>query len=166
MLRAQAVLQAAPLAFVSVVEADAPYVVPMNFAYVPGSRETAGFGRTDALTGAPGPLGQIILHTGAGRKTKALADNPRVCMAVTADEAFIQGGTPCEHGFTYRSVLVEGGATLLGETAQRERALRTLVAKYDRAPDDAPFEEGILDQTIVYAVEIDSLTYKERSRPA
>ena len=158
MLRAQAVLREAPSAYVSVVEVDAPYVVPMNFAYVPGT--------TGASTAAPGPLGQIILHSGPGRKTKALAENPRVCVAVTSDEAFIQGGTPCEHGFTYRSVLVEGRATLLEETAQQQQALRTLISKYDRTGDDGPLEEGILAQTIVYAVEIDALSYKERPRPA
>jgi len=158
MLRAQTVLRAANLAFVSVVEVDAPYVVPMNFAYVSGT--------TGARDEAPGPLGRIILHTGTGRKTRALAENPRVCMAITSDAAFVQGGTPCEHGFTYRSVLVEGRAALLEEAVHREQALRIIVAKYDRTGEDAPFEKSALTQTIVYAVEIDSLTYKERPRPA
>ena len=158
MLRAQEVLQTAPLAFVSVVEVDAPYVVPMSFAYVAGTIGARGK--------VPGPLGQIILHTGAGRKARALADNPRVCLAATSDEAFVQGTTPCRHGFTYRSVLVEGRATLLEETAQREQALRTLTSKYDPTSDDMPFAESALAQTIVYAIEIDSLTYKEHPRSA
>ena len=164
-LRAEALLHAAPVAFVSVVAVDAPYVIPMNFAYLPPLPDTDYSGQADAHAGTPGPLGQIVLHSGAGRKTRALADNPRVCMAVISDAAFVQGKTPCRHGFAYRSVLVEGHATLLEDSDRREQALRKLAAKYHEATADEPLEEGALAQTIVYSIEIDMLAYRERPRP-
>ena len=128
--------------------------------------ETAASGRHGADARATDPLGYLIVHTGAGRKTKALADNPRVCIAVTADTAFVRGETPCQHGFTYRSVLVEGRATLVEENAGREQALRSLAAKYDRASAPESFEQTVLAQTLVYTIEIDTLAYKERPRSA
>ncbi len=142
--QAEEVLLAAPVAFVAMVDGGAPYVVPMNFAY---------------STASPG---RLYLHTGAGRKTQALADDGRVCIAVTAGEAFYRGATPCQDGFAYRSVLVEGRATLIQENDLREEALRTLVAKYDPAAAELPFRPDALAETLVYAVDIDALTYRQR----
>jgi nitroimidazol reductase NimA-like FMN-containing flavoprotein (pyridoxamine 5'-phosphate oxidase superfamily) len=134
-------LYRAPFAFVAMVESTGPYVVPMNFAYAPG---------------------RLFLHTGPGRKSAALAADPRVCVAITRDEAFDQGTTPCKDGYAFRAVIVEGCARLLDNHAEREEALRAIVNKYDPAAVDAPFEETALDKTLVYAVIIDELSYKER----
>jgi nitroimidazol reductase NimA-like FMN-containing flavoprotein (pyridoxamine 5'-phosphate oxidase superfamily) len=170
---AEALLRGAPFAYVAMVDnappaagapADPapagvppdgarPYVVPMNFAYEPAGAPTKG----------PGDgLGRLYLHTGEGRKSGALASNPRVCVAVAADAAFDQGATPCSDGFAFRSVLVEGRATLLEDRDERERALRVIVAKYDPDAVDMPFAEEALAETLVYSVDIEALSYKAR----
>src|SRR4030042_7130432 len=97
----------------------------MNFAYGP-TEALLGAG-AEARTEAPTAMGRLFLHTGEGRKTEALARHPRVCMAITADESFDQGANPCEDGFAFRSVLIEGRALLLGDEGQRGRALRGVV---------------------------------------
>jgi nitroimidazol reductase NimA-like FMN-containing flavoprotein (pyridoxamine 5'-phosphate oxidase superfamily) len=163
-LRAEALLHAAPLAFVSFVEADAPYVVPLNFAYVPARPETYAPDRVPGPPQSPGPYGQLVLHSGPGRKANALARNPRVCIAVVSGAAFVRDVTPCQHGFAFRSVLMEGHATLLEDPIQRQQALRSLVMKYDESTAELPFEEATLAQTLVYAVAIDTLSYRERPR--
>lgn len=131
----------APLAFVAMVESTGPYVVPMNFAYAPG---------------------RLYLHTGPGRKSAALTENPRVCIAISMDEEFEKGPTPCEDGYAYQAVVVEGWAKLLEEHSEREEALRAIVAKYDPAAVDQPLDEAALAQTLVYAVIIDEFTYRRR----
>jgi nitroimidazol reductase NimA-like FMN-containing flavoprotein (pyridoxamine 5'-phosphate oxidase superfamily) len=161
---AEEVLLKAPLAFVAMVEYTAPgvqaspYLVPMNFAYVPAASQTTASGDPGARPG------RVFLHTGAGRKTRALADNPLVSIAVTAEESFSKGASPCEDGFAFRSVLLSGRADPLEETSEREEALRAIVGKYDPQAASSPFAEGALAQTLVYIVEVETLSYKERPR--
>jgi nitroimidazol reductase NimA-like FMN-containing flavoprotein (pyridoxamine 5'-phosphate oxidase superfamily) len=147
--RADNLLREAAFAYVAVVEESRPYVVPMNFAYEPATSGTTA---------------HLYLHTGAGRKSAALANNPRICVTVAAETAFEQGPSPCKDGFSFRSVVVEGSAALLDDPAEREAALRAIVAKYDAAAAAAPFSQAALAKTLVYTVTIDALTYKERPR--
>lgn len=175
---AEALLREAPFAYVAMVDnappaagapsdpspagaapdGARPYLVPMNFAYEPAAAPT------EAPADKAPDLGRLYLHTGAGRKSEALAGNPRVCVAIAADAAFEQGATPCSDGFAFRSVVVEGRATLFEDPAQRERVLRLIVAKHDPDAADMPFAEGALAETLVYAITIETLGYKARSR--
>lgn len=141
---AEEVLLRVPVAFVAVVDpAGSPYVVPMNFAYASG---------------------RLYLHTGPGRKADALAADSRVCMTATMDEVFEQGPTPCKDGFAYRSVVVEGRATILAEPEERETALRAIITKYDPAAAGKPLDGAVLSATLVYAVDIENISHKERPR--
>ena len=159
---AEEVLLKAPLAFVAMVERIAPdcsaspYLVPMNFAYAPAEPRTVAPGDPEARPG------RVFLHTGAGRKTRALAGNPLVSIAVTAEERFSKGASPCNDGFAFRSVLLSGRAALLEDAREREEALRAIVGKYDPQAASSPFAEDVLVQTLIYAVEVETLSYKER----
>lgn len=162
---AEEVLLKAPLAFVAMMEPAAapagpphPYVVPMNFAYVPASTGSEGSVEPRAIPG------RIFVHTGVGRKTQALARNPLVSIAVTAEEHFRKGASPCQDGFAFRSVLIKGRAGLIEQAGERESALREIVAKYDPAAAADAFHEDALAQTLVYAIEIETISYKERPR--
>jgi uncharacterized protein len=130
--------------------ADGPYVIPINFAYDDPDR-SEGWGR-------------ILFHTGEGRKSRALAQEPRICLSLLGEASFDPGGAPCDDGFAYRSALVEGEASLLTEKTEREQALRLIVGKYDPEAADRPFDEDVLERTLVYAVSIDTVTYKQRPR--
>jgi len=123
-----------------------PYVVPVNLAY-------------DATGGG---LGRLYIHSGEGRKSVALTRNERVCVAATADESFDKGASPCADGFAFRSAIAEGRAVLLTDADQRERALRAIVEKYDPERTGLPFDEAVFARTLLYAIDIDTLTYKSR----
>ncbi|OFW61095.1 MAG: hypothetical protein A2133_00495 [Actinobacteria bacterium RBG_16_64_13] len=140
---AEEVLQKAPFAFLAMSSSAGPYVVPVNFAYASG---------------------RILFHTGAGKKTDALAADARVCVAVTSDETFDQGPSPCKDGYSFRSVLAEGDAHLLENPEEREKALHVIVAKYDPGAAGLPFDEAVLARTLVYAVAIERLSYRHLRR--
>jgi nitroimidazol reductase NimA-like FMN-containing flavoprotein (pyridoxamine 5'-phosphate oxidase superfamily) len=146
---AKDVLESAQIVYLSVNDGG-PYVVPICFVY-------------DVTEGSES-WGRVVFHTGEGRKSRALAVDPRVCLVVVADVAFDQGPEPCADAFIYRSVLVEGSAVLLEERAQREKALRQIVAKYDPRASDLPFTEEDFRMTLVYSVAIETLGYKHRRR--
>lgn len=160
---AELVLREASVAYLALVESESgsfPYVVPINFAYDDGAPAPGGAGHV-----APDhPAARLLFHSGAGRKTRALAENPRVCLAATADATFAAGPSPCEDGFAFRSALVWGRAVLLESREEREQALRAIVAKYDPMAADQPLDERDFERTLVYAVMIDDLSFKQRPR--
>ena len=131
-----------------------PYVTPMNFVYEPHADGE----------GPAGSEGRLLLHTGPGRKVEALKKNPRICVSVTAKTRLKLGATPCEDGYLYQSVIVEGRALPLSDEAEREGALRAIVTKYDPSAVDRPFDPEIFAQTLLYTVEIDVIGFKERPR--
>ena len=143
------ILRRTPVGHLAMVT-DGPYVVPINFAY-DDSDGSAGWGR-------------ILFHTGEGRKSRALAEEPRICLSLLGEASFDRGGAPCDDGFAYRSALVEGRVTLLTETTMREQALRLIVAKYDPEAADKAFDDDVLERTLVYSVAILTISYKERPR--
>ena len=129
---------------------ESPYVVPINFAY-------------DDFAG-PNGWGKILIHSGEGKKSRALARDARVCLTVLGESSFERGEGPCDDGFTFASVLVEGKAELLTTIPEREQALRMIVAKYDPETVDSPFDERVLERTLVYSVTIDAVSLKQRPR--
>jgi nitroimidazol reductase NimA-like FMN-containing flavoprotein (pyridoxamine 5'-phosphate oxidase superfamily) len=165
--KALELLRTAEVAYLALVDGGRPYVVPLNFAYVPGEAACGG------APGAPdtGPVtaadaaaatGRLVFHTGPGRKSAALAADARVCVAVTNGGSFVQGDTPCQDGFAFRSVLIEGRAALLRDATERDGALWAIVAKHDPTGVAKPFDGAVLARTLVYAVEIETLGYRER----
>jgi len=182
----ETLLQEAPVAYLGLVEsppgneaAGRPYVVPVNFAYVDCSAALDQSRPSPTSGGAPGEGTQappehandrfsprLFFHTGVGRKTRALAKNPHICVAVTGDVSFSAGLRPCEDGFHYRSALVWGRARLLEGREDRLAALGAIVAKYDPQAVGRPFDERDFAQTQVYEVSVDTISYKERPRPA
>ncbi len=156
-------LREAPFAYLGMTEPEGPYLLPLNFVY-----QEAGGSAPDALA-APdsrgdSPLaGTIYFHTGEGRKTAALAADPRVCVAVTGEAVFIRGDSPCRDAFSYRSLLVWGRARPIEGAAAREAALRAIVAKYDPGAAGMSFGEKDFAQTLLYEVTIEAASYKQGS---
>jgi len=156
--RVHDLLVGASFAFFAMVDGSRPYVVPMNYAYEPAAEGDREGDHRDLAT--PG-LGRLVLHTGPGRKTSALGAGAEICVAVSCDEAFVQGKTPCSDGYAFRSVLLEGRASLVDQPAGKERALRAIVAKYDPAAVQEPLDPSVLEKTMVYEVQIERISYRE-----
>jgi uncharacterized protein len=135
---ARSVLASASMGYLATSAAGWPYIIPMAFAY----------------DGAV-----VYFHGGEGLMSSLLADDARVCIAVTTDPVFVPGPTPCETGVRYESVLAFGRAVRLERDDERQEALRTLVAKYQPG-DERPFVPEGLASTVVYRMSVDALTYK------
>jgi uncharacterized protein len=157
-------LHEAAFAYLAMVEPQGPYVLPLNFVYVEdgcGAPGSATATSTAAAPAAGSPAGRIYFHTGEGRKTAALAADPRVCLAVTAGAAFQQGDNPCADGFSYRSLLLWGQAHPMDDPAEREAALRAIVAKYDPEAATKPLGAAHFAQTMLFEMTIEAASYKQ-----
>ena len=107
----RALLSRQRLCVVSVVDSDAPYAVPVFYGF-------------DGET--------IYLGVVAGRKTRALEANARVCVVVTEV-------APDD---TWCSVIVEGTARVLTDPAERESAARVLITHNRRAAGRSSTADG------------------------
>jgi nitroimidazol reductase NimA-like FMN-containing flavoprotein (pyridoxamine 5'-phosphate oxidase superfamily) len=140
----RALLAGAPYGFLGTASAEGPYTVPMSYA-VDG----------DA----------VVFHTGPGRKSEALLHASRVCLVVTDSPRLVTGEGACRCTFDFRSILVEGDARLLERPGERERALRSLVAKYHPAAAALDFTPELLERTLVYTITIATASEKHHPRP-
>ncbi len=134
------VLSEALVGHLAMTDADGPYVVPISFAY-------------DGE--------EIHFHGGEGKKAAALEREPRICLSATTQPRPMKGGNACAFNFDYRSVLAYGTARLLAGPAERDAALRAIIAKYHPETVTAPLDQGMLEKTKVYSLAIRALTYRQ-----
>jgi nitroimidazol reductase NimA-like FMN-containing flavoprotein (pyridoxamine 5'-phosphate oxidase superfamily) len=137
---AKRVLAEAPVAYLALSSPGWPYVVPLSFAY-DGSA--------------------IHFHGRGTLKAELLAADPRVCLAVSTLPGFVVAGDPCDDNFRYESVLAFGTVVLAEEDEARECSLRAIVAKYHPELRSAPFKPNTFARTLVYAMTVEALTYKQ-----
>lgn len=126
----------------AVNDGDTPYVVPFIFFFDEKKNE-------------------ILLHCAKkGRKIRAISSNNRVCFEVDEMKEIISVDAPCEFDLAYRSVLVEGRATLMTDDMDKADALNKIFKKY------APNHGGAISKemakgTLTIRISIDSLVGKQ-----
>jgi nitroimidazol reductase NimA-like FMN-containing flavoprotein (pyridoxamine 5'-phosphate oxidase superfamily) len=91
-----------------------PYLFTVDFVWDPQARE-------------------LWFHCATeGRKMSILKANPRVCVTVVEDRGYIQG--ECDHA--YRSLIMEGKASVVTDLTEKRRGLELLVRKHEPHPED------------------------------
>lgn len=139
--RILAILDAAPVMRLAMVDGQSPYVVPVNFA-----RD----GR------------DLWVHCAAeGRKLRCLSANRSVCIEVDRLIRVTNGPDACgDWTCHYESVIGSGSADVVEDEEQRLRGLRALMRKYS-GRDDWQFKPGALATTTVVRIRLDSVTGKQ-----
>ncbi|TSA43635.1 hypothetical protein D4R54_00200 [archaeon] len=124
-----------------------PYLFTVDFAWDPQARE-------------------LWFHCATeGRKIKILQANPRVCVTVVEDRGYMDG--ECDHA--YRSLVLEGKASVVTDLSGKRRALELLARKHERQPEAilarfAGNDEAVRKVGIV-RVSVDSVTGKQGPAP-
>ena len=124
-----------------------PYIVPVNFYY----------------EGAPPGGGTFYFHSAAeGMKIDILRQRAAVCIEIDLPGDVTAAESPCEYGFSYRSVIAFGKAVELGNGEEKQRALTKL---FERYAGSGAFAERAIDQkqtarTSVWRIDIESMTGK------
>lgn len=136
---AAAVLAEAMIGYLATSAGAWPYILPLAFC---GDRDV------------------VYFHSGQGMMASILADDPHVCLLAMTQPLFEPASIPCEYSFRCESVLAFGEVILLESDQERDFALRSIVAKYDTAARDMPFEPESFASTLVYRMDVEALTYK------
>jgi len=137
--RIEAVLEKASVCRLVLCDGGQPYVVPVCF----GHKNHA-----------------IYFHSAPeGRKLDILSRNSRVCVELETDVVFIPNKTACKWDLKYRSVIGFGRAIRLEAPDEKREALAVITGHYAHGP--FVFSEDILKRTVVFKIELESLTGKQ-----
>lgn len=131
------------------VPGGAPYLVPLSFGFV-----------------HEGGARVFYLHcAGSGRKLDLLRQNPHVGFELDTGHAVNGGDTACEWSFRFESIIGTGLLCELCDPADKQAALRCLMAQYDGGKRPAGMPDGpwAFDPAMLKAVTVLRLTVQELS---
>jgi nitroimidazol reductase NimA-like FMN-containing flavoprotein (pyridoxamine 5'-phosphate oxidase superfamily) len=134
----EAIIAEATVCHLGLSDGDEPYVVPVSFGYRDGS---------------------VYIHSAPeGRKLEALRRSPWVCVAFALEGALRKGERACNWGFSYRSAIGWGRATLVEEPEAKAAGLNAIMAHYGGPPEDySPTE---LARVALIRIDLERLTGK------
>lgn len=135
------ILARAQYVSLALVDDQGPYSVPVNAAFEEGV---------------------LYLHSSKkGRKAAALLRaiglGERVAFSAAVDLEAKTGELACQWGYAFRSVLGSGLARVVEKGGDKVAALNALMRKH-AGRDDYPYDQGILDKTLVVAIDVDRAT--------
>lgn len=106
------ILENAQIVHIGMVDDGRPYVVPMHYGY----------------QYVNGVLTLYMHGAKEGRKCDILAKNPQVFIEIETDVEDASGGDiPCNYGAFYASIMGDGKAAILTDTAEKVEALQILM---------------------------------------
>lgn len=139
--RLHQVIAEAEICRLGLVDGETPYVLPISF----------GFDGTS-----------VYFHSAAaGRKVEILKANNRVCLEFEGDCGLIKKESYCSWGVRYITVICQGRAELLTDSAEKNYGLTQIIRQYDKDAPEALYSDEKLASVLVYKVEIREMSGKE-----
>jgi nitroimidazol reductase NimA-like FMN-containing flavoprotein (pyridoxamine 5'-phosphate oxidase superfamily) len=142
------ILDKSKVVHIGLVDGDEPYVVPMNYGYTYGNEK---------LT--------IWLHGGTtGRKYDLIRKNPKVFFEMECDLIPFEGDVACKYGISYSSLMGKGIATIIEDSAEKQRALSILMKT--QVDMDFEFNEKLASVVGIIKIDVSEFTAKHRPLPS
>jgi uncharacterized protein len=142
----RAIFERADVCRVAFAVGGEPYIATMNFGYE-----------------WDGELPVLYFHCAReGRKLEAMRANPRVCFELDVDHELATGGTPCEWGMKYASIVGYGALAEVAGDAERKAGLDSVMRHYGWK-GAAGYEEGALRATTVLSLRASELRGKRKA---
>lgn len=148
----EALLRRAQVGFLATSVDDQPFLHPSLFWY-------------------DGPSRRVYLHTAReGRTHDNILANPRVSFSVAELGRLLPAKTALNFSNEYASVCLFGQARIVGTDDEKRYGLQGLLTKYfpdlHPAEDYRPVTDEEMEQTAVFAVEIEGWSGKQKAVPA
>ena len=142
------ILNKSKVIHLGLVDGDEPYVVPMNYGYTY---------ENEKLT--------IWLHGATtGRKLDVIRKNPKVFFEMECDLIPFEGDVACKYGISYSSLMGKGIATIVEDSAEKQRALSILMKT--QVDMDFEFNEKLASVVGIIKIEASEFTAKHRPLPS
>ena len=142
------ILNKSKVIHLGLVDGDEPYVVPMNYGYTY---------ENEKLT--------IWLHGATtGRKLDIIRKNPKVFFEMECDLIPFEGDVACKYGISYSSLMGKGIATIVEDSAEKQRALSILMKT--QVDMDFEFNEKLASVVGIIKIDVSEFTAKHRPLPS
>lgn len=127
---------------------DQPYIIPLNYGY---SFEN------NVLT--------LFFHSAnEGKKLEMIKKNNRACFEIDCDGQLIEGDEPCEHGFSFKSIIGTGKIILLDTINEKINALNKLIQHQTGKTKSHNFDQNAIKQVTIYKLTVEQFTGKEHRK--
>lgn len=139
-----AILMKTDVCRVAFSDGNTPYIVAMNFGYVPGYPPT------------------LYFHCAQeGRKLDLMKKNSLVCFQADTDHELVRAEKPCDWGMKYRSVTGYGRLTRIADGNEIRKALAIIMDHYgEKRP--VSFDPEIVEKTAVLKLEVTEISGKKK----
>ena len=143
----KSIIEQAKVVHIGMIDNDRPYVVPMQYGFV----------------FADGTLTLYVHCAKEGRKLDILKKNPRVFIELETNVAIVSGGdVPCKYGSEYASVMGDGTAAIVEDTAEKIFGLQLLMKT--QTGRDFEISEQMTTSVTVLRIDIPYVTAKSRAK--
>ena len=138
-----AIIEASDCCRVAFSEADGPYIVPLNFGFLPRQ-------------------GGVFYFHGAkeGKKAELMAGGARVGFELDTRHALIEGRAACDYAYRFQSVVGKGLASAVDDPAEKQEALLCIMRHYSPR-DDFAFTDAQIAAVGVFKLLVTEMTGKE-----
>lgn len=140
------VIQAAQYVVLGIQTGAEPYLLPIDFAYADG---------------------YVYFHCASeGRKLELLAENNRLSLLFVNYGGLTHPDNPtqaCQFSTKYKSVMAQGVCQAIEPQAEKEYAMRLIIAKL--GIEQLPIPEAALAKTCLYKIKIQALSGKQSPKP-
>ena len=121
---------------------DGAYIVPLSFAFVPGTPD------------------RFYFHGAAeGRKASLIADMPLVGFELDCAHALTTGTSGCSYSCRYRSVIGTGRILPVTDLEEKKQALTAIMAHYEKSRVFV-FTDEQAQRTAVFRLDVQQLSCK------
>ena len=138
------ILDSSKVIHLGMVDADEPYVVPMNYGY----------------TLEDGKLTLWLHGAKRGRKLDILQANPKVFFEMECALEPFEGDIACRYGMSYSSIMGRGTAVITEDVEEKKKALSALMKT--QTGKSFEFEDKMVSIVSVIRIDVTDFTAKHR----
>ena len=143
----KSIIEQAKVVHLGMIDNDRPYIVPMQY----------GFVFTD------GKLTLYVHCAKEGRKLDVIKKNPRVFIELETNVAIVSGGdVPCKYGSEYASVMGDGRAVIVEDSAEKIFGLQLMMKT--QSGRDFEITEQMAASVTVLRIDVPCVTAKRRAK--
>ena len=135
------IIRSAQVCRLGMIDHNTPYIVPLNFGYRNGI---------------------FYFHSAReGRKIGILAGGQKVCIEIDGGHELVTSEVACDWGMRYTSIIAFGQPRFIVDPLAKREALAIIMAQYAGA-QTFDFPESAITATTVFAVDVESMTGKQK----
>lgn len=143
----KSIIEQAKVVHLGMIDNDRPYIVPMQYGFV----------------FADGKLTLYVHCAKEGRKLDVIKKNPRVFIELETNVAIVSGGdVPCKYGSEYASVMGDGRAVIVEDSAEKIFGLQLMMKT--QSGRDFEITEQMAASVTVLRIDVPCVTAKRRAK--